>query len=827
MDIYTTLIIIILTSGALLFLRASLWLWSVVTMTCLAACTYWSSTLFGVVLLWLLFLPLLVLLNLYPLRRRLLSGPVLARFRRVLPSMSPTEREALEAGTVGWDGELFSGHPDWGALLDYPIPQLTAEEQAFLDGPVEELCRILDDWQITQELHDLPVPVWEFLKRKGFFALIIPKRYGGLDYSALAHSAIVVKISSRSISAAVTAMVPNSLGPAKLLLQYGTEAQKDHYLPRLAAGVDVPCFALTSPEAGSDAAAMTDYGVVCRGNFKGEHNVLGIRLNWNKRYITLGPVATVLGLAFKLYDSEHLLGDKPELGITLALIPTDTPGVAIGKRHFPLSQAFQNGPNSGTDVFIPLDWIIGGVERAGQGWRMLMECLADGRAISLPALSAGAGKLVCRATGAYARVRTQFHQPIGRFEGVEEALARIAGFSYQMDAARLLTTTALDQGEKPSVISAIVKYHLTERMRRVVNDAMDIHGGSGICLGPRNILGRVYQAVPISITVEGANILTRSLIIFGQGAMRCHPYVFDEMRAAADPDAERGLRNFDRALFGHIGFTLGNALRSLLFGLTDARLAVAPMHGMPRRYLQQASRMSAAFALAADFAMLVMGGTLKRRERLSARFADVLSHLYLLSATIKRFHEQGQAPEDAALLHWACRDSLYAMQQGLDGILRNFPNRIVAVLLRTLIFPLGRRYRKPDDRLDHAVAGLLLTPGAARDRLSAGIYLPDTDNEPLARLENALHKVLAAEPIEQKLRHARVLVDTLPPDADKMLDRAVGAGIISAQEAEQLRSTTAARKDVLQVDEFPPDHWCQEPQAWRKSPDTERARQSI
>ncbi len=827
MNLYTTLIIIALAGGALLFVRAPLWLWSVATTTCLAAYTYWSSALLGPMLLWLLFVPLLVLLNLRPLRRRLLSGPVLTVFRRVLPSMSSTEREALEAGTVGWDGELFSGRPNWKTLLAYPAPQLSDEEQAFLDGPVEELCRMLDDWRITQELYDLPEPVWEFLKRKGFFALIIPKRYGGLDYSALAHSAIVVKISSRSISAAVTAMVPNSLGPAKLLLQYGTEAQKDHYLPRLAAGVDVPCFALTSPEAGSDAAAMTDSGIVCRGEFKGERNVLGIRLNWNKRYITLGPVATVLGLAFKLYDPDGLLGDKPELGITLALIPTDTPGVTIGQRHFPLSQAFLNGPNSGRDVFIPLDWIIGGVERVGQGWRMLMECLADGRAISLPALSAGAGKLACRATGAYARVRTQFHQPIGRFEGVEEALARIAGLSYQMDAARLLTTTALDQGEKPSVISAIVKYHLTERMRRVVNAAMDIHGGSGICLGPRNILGRVYQAVPISITVEGANILTRSLIIFGQGAMRCHPYVLDEMQAAADGDVERGLRKFDRALFGHIGFTLSNALRSLLLGLTGARLAATPLRGAARRYLQQAGRMSAAFALAADFAMLVMGGSLKRRERLSARFADVLSNLYLLSATVKRFHEQDEPAEDNVLLHWACRDALHAMQEGLDDILRNFPNRFVAVLLRALIFPLGRHYRKPDDRLEHAVARLLLTPGAARDRLSAGIHLPTVDNEPLARLEDALHKVIAADPIEQKLRRARLQVDTLPPDADKMLERAVQAGIITAQEAEQIRSAAAARMDALQVDEFPPDHWCQEPQTWRKSPDTDRAKQSI
>lgn len=827
MSLLTTLLLIGVMSIALLFLRASLWSWTACTMLILGLGTYGTENPWLFALLWLPFLPLACVLHLTPLRRRLISAAVLKQFRAVLPKMSATEKEALEAGSVGWDGELFSGRPQWEKLLAYPAPQLTPEEQEFLDGPVETLCRMVNDWKITQEMHDLPVEVWDYLKHNGFFSLIIPKRYGGLDFSALAHSSVVMKIASRSISAAVTTMVPNSLGPAKLLLHYGTEAQKDHYLPRLASGEEVPCFALTSPEAGSDAAAMTDNGVVCRGEFRGECDVLGVRLNWEKRYITLGPVATVLGLAFKLYDPEHLLGDKVELGITLALIPTDTQGVTIGNRHFPLSQAFQNGPNSGKDVFIPLDWIIGGVARAGQGWRMLMECLADGRAISLPALSAGAGKLVCRATGAYARVRRQFHQPIGRFEGVEEALARIAGLTYQMDAARLLTTTALDQGEKPAVISAIVKYHLTERMRRVVNDAMDIQGGSGICLGPRNILGRVYQAVPISITVEGANILTRSLIIFGQGAMRCHPFVLQETHAAADPDSTRGLRAFDRALFGHIGFTLSNAVRSLLLGLSNGRLAAAPLQGPVRSYLQQASRLSAAFALAADFAMMVMGGALKRRERLSARFADVLSNLYLLSAAVKRFHEQGQPAADTILLHWACQDALHGMQQGLDEILRNFPNRPLALVLRALIFPLGRHFRKPDDKLDHQIASLLLAPGETRDRLSAGIYLPTDSNEPLARLDDALLKVIAAEAIELKLRRAHLRVANSTHEVDKMLDQAVQAGIITLQEAAQLLSAAAARKDAMQVDDFPPDHWCQEPQAWRNTPVTERAQRSM
>lgn len=822
MTLALTVTLIAVGCAALLFLRAPLWSFTLFVALTLSAYAQWA--LLPALALATLFVPPAFTLHYPPLRRRLISAAVLRQFRAILPSMSSTEREALEAGTVGWDGELFSGRPRWQTLLAYPRPQLSAEEQRYLDGPTEQLCALIDDWQITERLHDLPEVVWDFLKHNGFFGLIIPRRYGGLDFSALAHSAIVLKIASRSISAAVTAMVPNSLGPAKLLLHYGTEAQKDYYLPRLARGEEVPCFALTSPEAGSDAAAMTDFGVVCKGEFGGASEVLGVRLNWDKRYITLGPVATVLGLAFKLYDPDHLLGEKSDLGITLALIPTDTPGVTIGNRHFPLSHAFQNGPNSGHDVFIPLAWIIGGVARAGQGWRMLMECLADGRAISLPALSVGAGKLACRATGAYARVRTQFHQPIGRFEGVEEALAHIAGFTYQMDAARLLTTTALDQGEKPAVISAIVKYHLTERMRCIVNDAMDIHGGSGICLGPRNILGRVYQAVPISITVEGANILTRSLIIFGQGAMRCHPYVLREMQAAQITDDKVALRDFDRALFGHIGFTLSNALRSLVLGCTGARLAAAPLQGAAHRYLQQASRMSAAFALLADFAMLLLGGTLKRRERLSARFADVLSNLYLLSATVKRFHEDGSPLQDEALLHWACQHALFAMQQGLDDILRNFPNRWLAALLRMLIFPLGRRCRKPGDALDHALASLLLAPGVARDRLSEGIYLPTDPNDALARLETALQKVVAVEPVEQKLRRARSHSESAPPDADKMLDHAIEAGIITAADAAQWRSAAAARKDALQVDDFPSDYWCQEPQAWRNSPVTQPAK---
>lgn len=771
---------------------------------------------------WLLFLPIVVLLTVPLLRRRIISRPLRAWFARVTPEMSTTEREALEAGTVWWDGELFSGDPDWRRLLAVPAPVRSAREQAFIDGPVEQLCRMLDDWQITHQQQDLPPPVWRFIKDNGFFGMIIPRRYGGLEFSALAHSDVVMKISSRSITAAVTVMVPNSLGPAKLLLHYGTEAQKNHYLPRLARGEEVPCFALTGPEAGSDAGAIPDTGVICRGEFQGAPDVLGIRLNWDKRYITLGPVATVLGLAFKLYDPDHLLGDRTDLGITLALIPTGTAGITIGNRHFPLNMPFQNGPNQGRNVFIPLDWIIGGPERIGQGWTMLMECLADGRSISLPALATGAGKLASRATGAYAAVRKQFKQPIGRFDGVREALARIAGNTYLMDAARELTCTAVDLGERPSVVSAIVKYHLTERMRGVINDAMDVHGGSGICLGPRNLLGRVYQAVPISITVEGANILTRSLIIFGQGALRCHPYVLKEMRAAQDADARRGVREFDRALFGHARLLMSNAARALFHGVTGARLTRTPSHGHAARWYRQFTRMGAVFALFADVAMLALGGDLKRRERLSARLGDGLSYLFLGSAALKRFHDQGEPADDHALLDWSCATCLYAMQQSLLDFVDNFPVRPVARVLKVWVFPLGPPYRAPSDRTADAVADLIQRPHAARDRLTQGIFLPQDPQEPLARLDAALQHAVAAEPVLARLRSAMHERRLAHGDPEAQLDAALSAGIIDRDEAALVLAAQVARRLVIEVDDFPADRFgsqlTQETAEWNSDP---------
>src|SRR5260221_750473 len=595
-------------------------------------------------------------------RRLLVTNHVLAVYRRILPDMSTTEKEAIDAGTVWWDADLFSGKPDWNKLLAVPAPKLSAEELAFLDGPVEELCAMCNDLQITHEHQDLPPHVWQFIKDKGFLGMIIPKQYGGLGFSALAHSAVVMKLSTRSAAAAISVMVPNSLGPAELLLHYGADEQKNHYLPRLAKGLEIPCFALTSPEAGSDAGAIPDFGILCKGMHEGRE-MLGVRLTWEKRYITLGPVATILGLAFKPFDPGKLIGDKEELGITLALIPTSHKGVNIGRRHIPLAAAFMNGPNWGKDVFIPMQWIIGGEAQIGKGWRMLVECLAAGRSISLPSMSMAAGKLGSRATGAYSRVRAQFKTPIGRFEGVEEALARIGGNTYMMDATRRLTMTALHSGEKPSVISAICKYHMTERMRSIVNDAMDIHGGKGIMMGPNNYLGHAYGNVPIAITVEGANILTRSLIIFGQGPIRCHPFVLKEIAAAGAND----LGAFDTALWGHMCFTISNAARSLWLGIFGAQGLSVPGGPDTRRYLQMMTRFSSAFALLSDVSMFVIGGSLKRREKISGRLGDILSLLYITSATIKRFHDEGRQKDDLPLLTWAMYDSFFKLQVAMDG----------------------------------------------------------------------------------------------------------------------------------------------------------------
>jgi acyl-CoA dehydrogenase len=801
---YILLAVIVLWT--ITYLRIPLWLTTVLAAVALAALTYFGPPAnYLLILPWAAFLVVAAVLNVAPLRRALISNAVFGLFRKLIPPVSATEREALEAGTVWWEAECFTGRPRWKRLLAMPRPALSAREQAFLDGPVEELCRLLDDWEITHERHDLPPPAWAFIKEKKFFGMIIPKKYDGLEFSAQAHSEVVLKLASRSLTAAVTVMVPNSLGPAELLMHYGAEDQKNYYLPRLARGEEIPCFALTGPEAGSDASSMPDYGVVCRGSFDGKNDVLGIRLTWEKRYITLGPVATLLGLAFKLYDPDGLLGPQVERGITLALIPTDTPGVEIGRRHNPLNAAFQNGPNRGKDVFIPMEWLIGGPAYIGQGWRMLVERLAVGRGISLPALSAASAKMVSRGTGAYARIRKQFKLPVGRFEGVEEVLARIAGNAYLMDAARQFTLVGLDSGEQPAVVSAIVKYQLTEHMRRVVNDAMDIHGGSGICLGPRNLIGHGYQSLPISITVEGANILTRSLIIYGQGAVRCHPYLWREMQAVAEADNARGRREFDRALFGHVGLFLSNMARALWLGLTSARLAYVPVRGPARRYLRRLTRYSAAFALLSDVALLTLGGALKRAEKLSGRFADALSLFYLMSATIKRFEDQGRPAEDEPLLRWACEDMLHRLEQALVGVLRNLPNRAAAFTARALMFPFGARARAPSDRLGHQAARLLLEPSAARDRLTAGIFLPTDATSALGRIEDALPKVIAAEAIERSLDHLAERQAALT--YDRLVESALAQGFLTPAEAERARDAHAARRAVIAVDDFAPDRF--------------------
>jgi len=754
--------------------------------------------------LWILFLVGAAVMGVAGLRRTLVSDRLLNWFRQVLPQVSRTEQEALDAGTVWWDAELFSGKPSWEKLLATPQPRLTPEEQAFLDGPVEELCRLCDDWEISHELNNLPDELWRYIRNNGFLGMIIPKEYGGLGFSAFAHSQVVQKLATRNATACVTVMVPNSLGPAELLLHYGTDEQKNHYLPRLAKGLEMPCFALTSPDAGSDAGSIPDFGVVCNGMHEGKET-LGIRVTWEKRYITLSPVATLLGLAFKLYDPDGLIGNERDIGITLALIPTTHPGVKIGRRHFPLNASFMNGPNSGTDVFIPMEWVIGGRGYAGQGWRILMECLAAGRSISLPSSSAGMAKIAARTTGAYARVRSQFKLPIGKFEGVDEAMARIGGNTYVIDAARRMTAGAVDLGEKPSVISAIVKYHATERGRQVVNDAMDIHGGKAICLGPNNYLGRAYQQVPIGITVEGANILTRTMMIFGQGAIRCHPYVLREIAAAGESDPVKASGEFDKAFWGHAGFVVSNLACALFGGLTGAKLVSVPGAPELKAYYQQLTRLSAGFAFAADVSMLVLGGNLKRKEKLSGRLGDILSQLYLASAVLKRFEDEGRQQADLPLVHWALKDALHRIQEAFYGVFENFPSPLLASVMRLFVFPWGRVFSAPDDQLGTDVARLMMQPSDTRDRLTNNTFIWRKEDDPVGCLELALEAVPEGEKAEAKLR-SLVKAGTIDGYTDsEQLERAVAAGEITEAEMAALRRFWTLRRRCIMVDDFAPD----------------------
>jgi acyl-CoA dehydrogenase len=788
------------------------------------------AAVFGLVLglVWRLLVWVAQASGLRLLRRYVVTAPVFSLFRRVLPSISDTERVALDAGGVWWERELFSGHPDWSKLHAMAPPVLTPEEQAFLDGPCDELCRRLDEWKITHAWADLPPEIWDFLRTKGFFAMIIPKRYGGLEFSNFAHSQVLLKIASRSPTTAPIVAVPNSLGPAELLLHYGTDTQRDYYLPRLADGSEVPCFALTSPTAGSDATSIRDTGVVCKGSWQGKE-VVGIRLNWDKRYITLAPVATLLGLAFKLYDPEHLLGEQDAYGITCALVPTYLPGITIGRRHFPLNVPFQNGPTQGQDVFIPVDHIIGGVRMAGHGWRMLVENLSVGRSISLPTIATGASKLALYATGAYMRIRKQFRVPIAAFEGVQEVLARMGSTIYVMDATRRMTLAALDQGERPAVASAIVKYHLTEMGRQIANDAMDVHGGKGIMLGPGNYLASGWRSVPIAITVEGANIMTRCLMIFGQGAIRAHPYILEEMEAAHAVDRARGLKVFDRVFFRHVGFLLSNAARSVLAAVSGGRgLRGIPQDSALAHRYRQLARFSAAFALVSDATMLSLGGALKRRERLSARLGDVLSDLYMGSAVLKRYAEDGEPAAERIVVEYALDELTYRMEDRLNEVLLNLPNRALARLLTMLVLPLGRHARLPSDEETVAVANLFSTSSAVRTRLCADIFATDSEHV-ISWLDEAMKLAEWAEPVERRIAHAQRegrLETESGADEAAAIRSAVSAGLVTDEEAQRLTHYHELVARIVAVDDFdsgelgadlPVDNENDRVNAWRDS----------
>ncbi|MFR9702316.1 acyl-CoA dehydrogenase FadE [Aeromonas sanarellii] len=794
-----TLFGVILVIGAMAYRRASLF-----TATLATAAALVAGALYGHVplLVWVLFAVIAIPLNLVEFRRNQLTKPLFKIYKSIMPEMSRTEKEAIEAGTTWWEADLFAGNPDWKKLHAIPVSTLSAEEQAFMDGPVEEVCRMVNDWEVTHERADLSPEVWQYLKDNKFFAMIIKKKYGGLEFSAYAQSCVLQKLCGASAVLASTVGVPNSLGPGELLQHYGTEEQKDHYLPRLAIGKEIPCFALTSPEAGSDAGSIPDFGIVCKGEWEGEE-VIGMRLTWNKRYITLAPIATVLGLAFKLRDPDHLLGEEEELGITCALIPTHIKGVEIGRRHFPLNVPFQNGPTRGKEVFVPLDFIIGGPAMAGQGWRMLVECLSVGRGITLPSNSTGGVKMLALATGAYSRIRRQFKLPIGKMEGIEEPLARLGGNAYIMGAAAKLTVTGIDLGEKPSVISAIVKYHLTDRAQKCIIDAMDIHGGKAICMGPNNYLARGYQGAPIAVTVEGANILTRSMIIYGQGAIRCHPYVLPEMLAASHPDKEQALKDFDKAVFSHVGFAISNLVRSFWLGLTGARFAAAPYKDQTKGYYQQLSRLSANLAFLSDMAMGTLGGELKRKERVSARLGDVLSQLYLASSALKRYQDEGRQQADLPLLHWALQDALFKAQEAIDELLRNFPNRWIGLALRAAVLPLGRDLKRPSDKLDSQVARLLQAPSATRSRLAEGQYLTREEGNPFGLLEQALDDVLAAEPLFDKVCKAEGSKRPFT-QLDKVAEAGLALGVINPTEAELLRRAEESRLRTINVDDFDP-----------------------
>jgi acyl-CoA dehydrogenase len=796
---------------ALAMRQAPLWLWAV--SLALATLLWQSSAIHGdlmepqpSLLGVLAFLPAITLgfLSVPSIRRRLLVEPAFRMVRQILPKVSETERQALDAGTIGFDAELFSGTPDWSKLRAVPPIVLTEEEKAFLDGPTEELCRMIDDWQLRFTGKEIPESIWSFVRKHGFLGMLISKAHGGLGFSAQAQSLILGKIASRSPDVVTIVMVPNSLGPGELIENYGTDAQKHHYLPRLARGEEIPCFSLTGPTSGSDAAAMRDIGIVTKGQWKGQETV-GIRLSWDKRYITLGPMATLVGLAFRLFDPENLLGKGEDVGITVALIPADHPGVVIGRRHLPCGAAFPNGPNWGKDVFVPMEFVIGGEKMAGQGWRMLMECLAAGRAISLPSSSAAGAKAMLRFTTAYGRIRRQFGLPVGKMEGLEEPLARMVEAAYVNEAGRAVTAAMVGRGEKPSVISAIMKYQSTERLRRSVNDAMDLHGGRGICDGPANYLQSAYQMVPVGITVEGANILTRSLITFAQGALRSHPFLYKEIQAVQDAVPSRGLPAFEQALLGHIAFSVSNVFGALFHNLTGGVFGRVPekAYGTAEWY-RQLSRASRNFALVADLTVALLGGGLKTKQKLTGRLADALSELYLLSCVLKRYEDDGKPAQDRHIVAFAARNGLARFEEAIRGTIDNFPVAWARVLLRVLVFPLGRHYRPAPDRLGSTIVRLASEPGEVRDRLTRYIYVSKDVRDPTGLLEVTLEKVIAAEEAERKLERAIRAGTVRRYHGIDWIGDALAKGAVTESEAQLLREAEALTARVIAVDHFDP-----------------------
>ncbi|MEO8402163.1 MAG: acyl-CoA dehydrogenase [Gammaproteobacteria bacterium] len=801
MAFWEVLILLMVVVG-LAFVQVPVILWTLVIGLVLFLVTVFGTVSYWLLAVcWLIFLAAALFANLTNTRQKYFTKPIVTILQKRMPAISDTEREAIEAGDVWFEKDLFCGRPQWKKFLAIPQPKLSTDEQNFLENQVETLCKMLNDWQIISD-SNLPPEVWDYLKLERFFGLVIPKEYGGRGFSAIAHSTIVTKIATRSMSTAVNTMVPNSLGPAELLLHYGTPEQKDYYLPRLARGEEMPCFALTGPEAGSDAGSMTDTGIVCYGDYQGKE-VLGVRLTWDKRYITLAPIATVLGLAFRLYDPDHLLSEKENIGITLCLVPTNHPGVEIGRRHLPMHLAFLNGPTFGTDVFIPIDWIIGGAAMAGEGWRMLMECLSVGRGISLPALSTACGKLAYRHTGAYARIRKQFNTSISNFEGIEEALGEIAGLTYLLESCRMMTAGAIDLKIKPAIATAIAKFNMTEMARKVMAHAMDIEAGHGIQVGPRNLIAHPYMAIPVSITVEGANILTRNLIIFGQGAIRCHPYILQEVELFAATNTPDRIEQLDKLLLSHMGYVVSNMARNLCCGISGGKLLFSPVRGPTARYYRQLTRMSSALALLSDVTMMILGGELKRKERISARLGDILSQLYLASAALKYFHDNGQAIAELDTLKWSVETCLHAIQTACDELLNNFPISWLGKVLRWFIFPFGTAYHRPKDNLYRKITAPMFELSEFRDRLTRYTFLSKEPIDTSYQLEEALTQIAKIDPIAKKFQNA-LRSGTLPVlgSFDDRALVAVKTGLLTEDEVRALREYNALHKEVIKVDEF-------------------------